>query len=67
MVSLFGYWKGASTSLLDITEPKSKINENLHISFMKLLRNGCTTENTICIFESVRETMFGYPITHVGA
>jgi hypothetical protein len=67
MISLFGHWKGSSTSLLDIIEPKSIINQNLHESFMRFLRGGCGTENTICVFEAVKESLFGFPIIHVSA
>lgn len=67
MVSLFGYWTGASTNLLAIVEPKSIINQGLHESFMKFLTTGCGTVNTVCVFEAERESLFGFPIMHVSA
>ncbi|KAF7511626.1 hypothetical protein GJ744_003789 [Endocarpon pusillum] len=67
MISLFGHWKGASTSLLEIVEPKSIINQGLHESFMRFLRGGCEAANTVCVFEAERESLFGFPIMHVSA
>ena len=67
MISLFGHWKGSNTSLLEIVEPKSTVNQNLHESFMRVLRRGCGTENTVCVFEAVKESLFGFPIMHVSA
>jgi len=67
MISLFGHWKGSNTSLLEVVEPKSTTNQDLHESFMRFLRGGCKTENTICVFETVKESLFGFPIMHVSA
>ena len=67
VISLLGHWNGSSTSLLEITEPKSIANQGLHVSFMRFLRGSCGTANTVCVFEAVKESLFGFPITHVGA
>ncbi|KAH0538071.1 hypothetical protein FGG08_005333 [Glutinoglossum americanum] len=65
MISLFGHWQGSSTSLLEITEPKSIINRELHESFMQFLGRSCGTADTVCAFEAVKESLFGFPIMHV--
>ena len=65
-MSLFGYWKGSSTSLLELIDSKSYVNQELHRSFMQFLIEGCGTQNTICVFEAVKESLFGFPITHVS-
>ena len=33
---------------------------------MRFLIEGCGTQNTISVFETVKESLFGFPITHVG-
>ncbi|KAI9736709.1 MAG: hypothetical protein M1834_000913 [Cirrosporium novae-zelandiae] len=64
MVSLLGYWKGSSTSLLELFEPGSTINEELHNDFMKFLAKDNIIERTICILESVKESLYGFPFMH---
>lgn len=66
LISLFGYWKGSSTTLLEVIEPDSTVNENLHDSFMAFLSQDCGVTNTVCVFEAVKESFFGFPITHVS-
>lgn len=66
IISLLGYWKGSSASLLEITEPKSAVNRQLHDSFMKYLGGNCGAGNTVCVFEAVKESLFGIPIMHVS-
>lgn len=66
--SLFGFWKGSSNVLLEITKPGSTINENLHKGFMAYLNNeGPKIENTVCVYEAVKQEVFGMPIMHVSA
>jgi hypothetical protein len=65
MISLLGYWKGSSTSLLDIVKPGSQVNDKLHYDFTSWLRENGKINNTVCVFETVMETIFGFPITHV--
>ena len=65
--SLFGFWKGSSTNFLEIIGPGSALNQELHISFMKYLQTGPGTENTVCVFEAVKESIWGMPVTHVSA
>jgi len=66
LISLFRHWKGSSTSLLEIVKPKSIVNEGLHESFMRYLSGACGTTRTVCVFEAVKESLFGFPITHVS-
>ncbi|OCL09943.1 hypothetical protein AOQ84DRAFT_290259 [Glonium stellatum] len=49
IISLLGFWKGSSTSLLEVIEPRSTINEVLHEQFMKSLRGNCGTTNIVCV------------------
>ena len=65
MISILGYWKDSSTILLDIVKPESQVNERLHYAFTCLLREGCGVANTVCVFETVKEAVHGFPITHV--
>jgi hypothetical protein len=44
----------------------SEINQGVHQSFMKFLVGGCGTRNTVCVFETVRETFLGLSITCVS-
>ena len=67
IISLFGHWKGASTGLLEIAEPKSIMNQGLHESFMRFLGGGSRAKDTVCVFETERESLFGFPIMHVSA
>ena len=67
ILTLFGHWKGASTNLLDVTDSHSEVNQRLHKSSMKILRRSCTTKNTVCVWESVRETCYGFPLTQVSS
>src|SRR6266536_5856976 len=62
-VSLFGYWLGSSTNLLDIIKRTSAFNEKLHRDFMMFLRHPPRT--TVCIFEACQERIWGMPLTHV--
>ena len=65
--SLFGFWRGSSTSLLEITEPGSAINESLHNQFMKYLESeGPKLSNTVCVFEAVKQEIFRMPIINVS-
>ncbi|RDW73350.1 hypothetical protein BP6252_07257 [Coleophoma cylindrospora] len=64
-ISLLGYWKGSSTNLLDNIEPESEVNRQLHEKFMNFLKNSCRVENTLCIFEAVKEFLYGFQVTHV--
>lgn len=65
LLSLLGYWRGSSTSLLDILEPESIENKGLHRSFMKFLREDERLKKTLCVFEAVKESVFGIPLMHV--
>lgn len=65
LISLRGYWKGSSTSLLDIIEPGSVINR-LHDNFMVFLSTLCGVSNTVCVFEAAKKSFYGLPITHVS-
>ena len=65
--SLFGFWRGSSTNLLEIIGPGSALNQELHNSFMKYLQTGPGTKNIVCVFEAVKESIWGMPITHVSA
>lgn len=67
MMSLLGYWKSSSTSLLEVAELKSTSNQTLHEDFMTFLRGACSTTNTLCVFEAIKESLFSIPIMHVGA
>lgn len=65
LLSLLGYWKGSSTSLLDLLEPDSRENEELHDDFMSFLRGQDRLKRTLCVFEAVKESIFGVPLMHV--
>ncbi|KAK6336188.1 hypothetical protein TWF696_001751 [Orbilia brochopaga] len=65
LVSLFGFWRGSSTSLLEVVEPGSSINQLLHDSFMSFLRGYRRLDRTLCVFESMKESFYGFPLTHV--
>lgn len=65
-LSLFGYWTGSSTVLLDVLHPGSIQNDSLHQSFMECLPRSCTIKNTVCIFETVPETLLGFPVIQVS-
>lgn len=68
IVSLFGFWRGSSTILLEVTKPQSGINESLHSDFMNYLQgDGPKTQNTVCVHEAVKELFWGMPIMHVSA
>jgi hypothetical protein len=67
VMSLFGHWTGASTSLLEVVRPNSNLNESLHRSFMRYLAGHCGPQNTVCVFETVSEAIFGFPVIQVSA
>ncbi|RDW87439.1 hypothetical protein BP5796_03133 [Coleophoma crateriformis] len=64
-ISLLGYWKGSSTKLLENIEPDSEVNRLLHEKFMNFLKSSCRVENTLCVFEAVKEFLYGFQVTHV--
>lgn len=69
ILSLFGFWRGSSTSLLGIIKPGSAINQSMHDDFMRYLRGGGpgpTVESIVCVFEAVKESLWGWPIMHVS-
>jgi hypothetical protein len=66
-MSLLSFWVGSSTSLLEISDSESIINQSLHESFMLFLEKSCRTENTVCVFEAIKETLFGFTLAHVSA
>lgn len=66
LFSMLGYWQGASTTLLDSMEIGSTSNEELHTAFLQKISSGCTAENILCIFEAVKEQIFGFPIMQVS-
>ena len=66
--SLLSFWRGSSTVLLKTTKPDSATNENLHHHFMSYLRSdGPGTNNTLCVFEAVKQQIWRMPVIHVGA
>lgn len=67
-MSLFGFWSGSSTDLLEVTKAESASNQSLHDDFMSYLRSdGPKTENTVCVFEAVKQRFWGIPIINVRA
>ena len=67
-MSLFGFWSGSSTSLLEVTKPESATNQSLHNDFMSYLQSdGPTTKNTVCVFEAIKQMFWGIPIINVRA
>lgn len=66
LMSLFGHWTGGSTSLLEVVRPHSNLNESLHRDFMHYLRGHCGVQNTVCVFETVSEAIFGFPVMQVS-
>jgi hypothetical protein len=66
--STFGYWKGSNTSLLEAVKPGSQVNRHLHDQFTYLIaEKGLVSKNTVCVFETVKEAIFGFPILEVSA
>lgn len=66
ILALFGYWTRSRTTLLDLVQTDTGENVRLHESFMTYLWANCGVRNTLCVFETVPETLFGYPIIEVG-
>lgn len=66
VLSLFGYWTGSNMTSLDFVQSGSSANELLHRSFMRALQSSCRVENTLCVFEAVPNSIFGYPIGEVS-
>ncbi|EEP75507.1 predicted protein [Uncinocarpus reesii 1704] len=66
LLSLLGHWRGSDTSLLRVVERDSIINQDLHSDFMIFLREYCGLTNTVCIFEAVKESLYGFPIVQVS-
>lgn len=62
MSSLLGFWKGSSTSLLEVIEPKSTINEGMHDSFMDFVKEHGRVEDIVCVFEAEPESWLGFPV-----
>ncbi|PLB55732.1 hypothetical protein P170DRAFT_400102, partial [Aspergillus steynii IBT 23096] len=65
LVSSFRYWEGSSTNLLETLKPGSMVNSRLNEAFLSSLKEGCRRDNTLCCFETVRETLFGFPLIPV--
>ena len=66
MQSAFTYWMGSSTSLLEVVKPGSQVNKQLHDHFMSLLTGeGPGVQNTVCVFETLKEAVFSFPILTV--
>ncbi len=66
-MSLLDFWKGSSTNLLDVVKPSSAINQGVHDDFIKFLGSGPRAENTVCVFEAVKESILSMSIMHVSA
>lgn len=67
LISVLGYWRGSSANLLKNVKVGSEVNVRLHDSFMSWLAAGSGAQNTLCVFETVKEAVYGIPITHVSA
>lgn len=63
VLSLFGHFMGASTHLLDIIQPGSSVNSELHSSFLRDYDHRIM----VCMFETLPESFWGYPLMHVSA
>jgi hypothetical protein len=63
VISLLGFWGGSSTNMLEIMKPKSKDNQNLHERFIRFMKDH--PQETVCVFEAVPESIWGFPIFHV--
>ncbi|KAI9857892.1 MAG: hypothetical protein M1813_008007 [Trichoglossum hirsutum] len=61
LLSVFGHFMGSSTHLLEVIQPSSAVNKDLHTSFLR----GYDIKTMVCIFEAVRESFLGFPIMHV--
>ncbi|KAJ9660151.1 hypothetical protein H2201_007058 [Coniosporium apollinis] len=64
LITLFGHWRGSSTRLLEIMDLNSSFNEQLHKNFVRYLPSACGTANIVCVFEAVKESVFGLPIIY---
>jgi hypothetical protein len=62
LLSVFGHFMGSSTHLLEVIQPSSAVNKDLHTSFLR----GYDIKTMVCIFEAVRESFLGFPIMHVS-
>ncbi|KAF8523952.1 hypothetical protein BU17DRAFT_85441 [Hysterangium stoloniferum] len=66
LISVFGFWNGSSTTLLEDLESGSPTNWKMHQEFTTFLtREGCGLTHTLCVFEAVQESFYGISITHV--
>ncbi|KAF6238464.1 hypothetical protein HO173_003431 [Letharia columbiana] len=63
ILSLFGSWKGSSTSLLEYLKPGSQINNGLHQAFLTYLDR--KIKRTVCVYEAVKQAFYRMPIIHV--
>lgn len=67
-MSIFSFWSGSSSNLLEVTKPQSAINQSMHQDFMSYLcGEGPKVDNTVCVFETVMASLWGMPIIHVSA
>ncbi|KAF8511826.1 hypothetical protein BU17DRAFT_96885 [Hysterangium stoloniferum] len=65
-ISLFGFWNGSSTTLLEALELGSPNNQTMHSQFVKFLVNGPYMPTyTLCVFEAVKESFCGMPFMQV--
>ena len=62
ILSLFGYFVGSSTHLLEVIQPNSTVNKELHLNFLR----DYDIKNVVCMFEAVRESIWGFPLMHVS-
>ena len=65
-MTLIGFWKGSSTTLLDFTEPGSAVNKSVHQDFMTYLHSYNKIASTLCAFEAVKMSIWGMPIMNVS-
>ena len=61
MISLLSFWGGSSSKLLEVVEPGSKENEDLHDEFLRQYK----TKHIVCFCEVRPEQIGPFPIMQV--
>ena len=65
-MTLIGFWRGSSTTLLDVAEPGSAVNKSVHQQFMTYVHNQNMITRLLCVFEAVKMSIWGLPIMNVS-
>lgn len=66
MLSYLSYFSGSSTALLENIKVGSVVNDRLHRDFLSFLHTGDRASRVVCVYETVKEKMFGLELHHVS-